>query len=194
MDNQTRSSEIPLPIAVLLLGLTIGGLTIGINTRIWENYAVRIDVYVNENPWFAAFSCAAVVLNGLAAHVIIQKWLSYRRHGRRLRELTGEGRDDNLRLIAKVTVIATLSFGIWAAALSLISASAIEVFAMPAIVFNVLFFNLAMAASVIIHRLWRLWHWLRAEHLAWASLAEPPAQPNQLILGTRFWEAAHEKK
>lgn len=189
-DLQRKQADIPLPAAVLLLGLVIAGLILGGNPARWEQLGVEIDGFVGRYPWIVSFSVGALFVNAFATHIFGQKWISYRRQGRRLRELTGEGRRDYRRLWI-ATLIVTGATTCYAVVLNVFRTRfGADFQRTPETLLYLVTLNMALAGAIMSHWIWRVWARIRARQRAAAPLVEPAALPNRLILGTTYMEVA----
>lgn len=189
--HQQKQTDIPLPAAVLLLGIVIAGLVLGGNMTRWEQLGVEIDGFVDRYPWIVTFSVGALFLNTFATHLFAQKWISYRRQGRRLRELTGEGRRDYRRLWV-ATLVVSGATALYGAVLNGFRVRyGVEFQRTPETLLYLTTLNMALAAAIMSHWCWRVWTSLRAHQLATLSLTEPTAAPNRLVLGTAYMEVAN---
>ena len=190
-ESQRKSSDIPLPAAVLLLAVVIAGLALGGNPARWEQLGIEIDAFVGRYPLVIAFSVGAIFLNAFATHIFAQRWISYRRQGRRLRELTGEDRRDHRRLwIATLFVSgATASYGLFLNVLR--THYGMEFSNTPETLLYLATLNMALAAAIMSHWCWRGWLRLRARNRAAAPLTEPAPVVSGLALGTTYREVAH---
>jgi hypothetical protein len=190
-ENQRKQSDIPLPAAVMLLAVVIAGLALGGNVARWEQLGNEIDAFVGQYPWVIGFSVGGIFLNAFATHIFAQRWISYRRQGRRLRELTGEDRRDHRRLwIATLFVSgATVSYGLFLNTLR--TRYGMEFSNTPETLLYLVTLNMALAAAIMSHWCWRVWLRLRAHRRATAPLAEPVRISSGLALGTTYREVTH---
>ena len=67
-----RRSDIPLPAAVMLLGIVVAALAVGGNAARWEQVGVEVDGFVGRYPWIVAISVGAIFLNAFATHLEYQ--------------------------------------------------------------------------------------------------------------------------
>lgn len=190
-DLQSKQTDIPLPAAVILLGVVIAALVIGPNATHWEQLGSEIDAFVDRYPWFVGLSVGAIFLNAFATHLFAQKWVSYRRQGRRLRELTGEGKRDYRRLWTATLIVSSATSG-YAAVLSVLRIRyGIDFQRTPETLLYLMTINLSLAAAIMSHWTWRMYVGIRVRQRAGAPLVEPAAVPNRLILGTTYLEVAN---
>lgn len=190
-ESHRKPPGIPLPAAVLLLAVVIARLALGGNPARWEQIGVEIDAFFGRYPLVIAFSVGAIFLNAFATYIFAQRWISYRRQGRRLRELTGEDRRDHRRLwIATLFVSgATASYGLFLNVFR--TRYGVEFSNTPETLLYLATLNMALAAAIMSHWCWRVWLRLRSWNRAAAPLAEPTRASSGLFLGTTYWEVAH---
>lgn len=190
-DAQRKQADIPLPAAVLLLGIVIAALVVGVNPARWEQLGVEIDGFVARYPWVIACSVGALFLNAFATHLFAQRWISYRKQGRRLRELTGEDRRDYRRLWIATLIVsgATVCYSLVLNAFR--TRYGVEFQKTPETLLYLTIMNMALAAAIMSHWCWRVWLRFRAQRRAALPLAEPTQVPSGLVLGTTFQEVTH---
>jgi hypothetical protein len=176
-----------------MLGVVIAGLVVGTNAARWEQLGVEIDAFVGRYPLVVACSVGAIFLNAFATHLFAQKWISYRRQGRRLRELTGEDRRDHRRLWIATLIVsgATAAYGLILHMLR--TRHGVEFSRMPETMLYLATLNMALAGAIMSHWCWRVWLRIRAQSRASRPLAEPISSPSTIVLGTTLREVAHEE-
>lgn len=189
-DLQRKQADIPLSAAVMLLGVVIAALVIGPNAARWEQLGAEIDGFVGRYPWIVSLSVGGIFLNAFATHLFAQKWLSYRRQGQRLRELTGESRRDYRRLWI-ATLIVSGATASYAVVLNVARTRyGADFQRTPETLLYLMTLNMALAGAIMSHWIWRVWARIRARQRAAAPLVEPAPAPNRLVLGTTYREVA----
>ncbi len=105
-----NSSDISLPGALILLVVLIifmVAIQRGVDGRDWINL---IDSYVDQNGAAITIFTLSGFLNVFSAHTNIVRFLSYRRQGSRLRDLTGDRRNATHNMWRSMIVFTGISF------------------------------------------------------------------------------------
>ena len=96
--SNAQKSDIPLPAAVLLLLAVIVVMTGVGRDYDWNNIGLQIEGFFERHGGIVTVSVLAIFMNVFSIQTYVSRYLSYRRQGSRLRDLTGTRENATRRL------------------------------------------------------------------------------------------------
>jgi len=157
-NPNAQKSDIPLPAAVVLLVVVMGVVFGASRGYDLNQIGLQIEDFFDRHGGIITLSVLAIFANVFSIHTCIARYLSYRRQGSRLRDLTGSKDMATQRLWQTTIAVSSLS-AVYGVALYIgrhlygIVVSPLE---LPSTFLFLMILNMALAAAIITH-----WFWLR---------------------------------
>lgn len=149
----SKPDSVPLPAALLLLAGVLWVLIAGPNLTALASLGDQIELFMERNGALVTVSVCLVFFNAFSISTYISKFWSYKKQGRRLRDLVGEGHRDLKKLwsLTFVVVSATIFYScvLWIA--THVFGLRLSPDALPDAVLLTVIINLALAASILTH-------------------------------------------
>jgi hypothetical protein len=148
--NKARGAnqDVPLAAAVILLAVILLWMCVGTDFGKINLIMQSADVFASEHAGLIAWVLISVLFNAFVIYVFSSRYLSYKRQGQRLKDLTGERRPVSIRQVLIVSGISTLYYAAFFASLDICLAQQ-DISALPDLIRNIVVATSAVSLAVI---------------------------------------------
>ncbi len=190
-NNPTRTHDIPWPLALLLLGTILGFIAIGFDLTKMEVVFDRVNTWVDQNAFILCVSALALGLNMLTSYAYIQRTLSQKKQGKKLRDLLGD-KDKKEPISWKKLLYLAMTWESYVIVFALLD-KPFGPSGPTGSIFLLLLVNAATAATTLSLWSWRIGHQILVGKAS-TDLPPLPQVENTIALGTYRKNTEDEKE
>ena len=179
--SKKQQSDIPLPLALVLLAAVSGYIWTGGDWSSWEKLAEQFNDFVSRNNQLLNFSAICLAVNLLNLFAVFRNLLGFKKHGSRIQSLLPDGgglKNNKLK-------VATWSLGLSSTYLAATYYD-LKLSGLDSKLMEHLFrANLSCGVGFLASGNWIFVVWRSALKWRRNSLPIPDSQPNSIIIGTK---------